>query len=494
MIKKYIATLLLLALTTTLLSCQSATGTGGSAAPEDAGAPGSTSKAPAPEGQAPSQPGPHDPSSVLVSPEDPLPSAVGPSGPSAADDTADPDTNGLPITKLSTIEPAALPELKADGHNILYDQQDIARANIQSFGDTVVNSDPEANTKNQVYSPLSTWTAYSLFSEGIHDKPLTELRAALESTAPLDPAWRERTIRSIIDQIRAQSPALDLHNYFFVSDKKPANADFLKSTAGYRADVYAVDFDQNKGVTDWLNKKISKDTRGLISRFYSEPIDKRTDAILMNIICMDAAWQQPFDPKLTKNEPFHRADGSTVDVPMMRLEDQTGPRWAGGKTADFLELSYESGERMILALPHPGKTPAEALDELHKTSPEFAPARVDLRLPRTKIETSWDLKKCLTAAGLGLLFDPNTQGMDGILEGTEVYISDSQQKAVIDINEKGTKAAAVTTIDLKERALEPPAKKVSFVCDRPFAFSVQDVENGIELFRGLVYDPSASAE
>lgn len=67
----------------------------------------------------------------------------------------------------------------------------------------------------------------------------------------------------------------------------------------------------------------------------------------------------------------------------------------------------------------------------------------------------------------------------GIREG--IYISKVLHKAVIEVNEEGSAAAAATVVEMKESAALDP---VSFVADRPFVFIIADDTTGTILFMG----------
>jgi serpin B len=97
------------------------------------------------------------------------------------------------------------------------------------------------------------------------------------------------------------------------------------------------------------------------------------------------------------------------------------------------------------------------------------------------METDYDLIPGLREMGINDAFGP--ADFSGI-SNSGLYIVKAIHKAFVDVNEKGTEAAAATGIVMDESA--PP----SFRADHPFVFIIQDKETGNILFIGKVVDPT----
>ena len=61
-------------------------------------------------------------------------------------------------------------------------------------------------------------------------------------------------------------------------------------------------------------------------------------------------------------------------------------------------------------------------------------------------------------------------------------------KAVIEVNEKGSEAAAATVVEMVESAM-PEEEMIEFIVDRPFFFVIADDRSGAVLFMGKVVSP-----
>ncbi|MGH3076016.1 MAG: serpin family protein, partial [Gaiellales bacterium] len=113
---------------------------------------------------------------------------------------------------------------------------------------------------------------------------------------------------------------------------------------------------------------------------------------------------------------------------------------------------------------------------------------VDLTLPRFGLETSAELASILAAMGMPNAFDPNGADFSGMTTAEQLYISVVIHQANIDVDEKGTEAAAATAVAM--RASAEPGGPVTLRVDHPFIFLLRDVPTGAIVFMGRVVDPS----
>jgi serpin B len=120
----------------------------------------------------------------------------------------------------------------------------------------------------------------------------------------------------------------------------------------------------------------------------------------------------------------------------------------------------------------------------------FESARGELSLPKFKFEYEQSLNEALTALGMGIAFDDIKADFSKMVEwGEDVFISEVKHKAFIEVDELGTEAAAVTSIEVQLTG-RPPAPSFTMKVDRPFFFMIHDQQTDAVLFMGSVYDPS----
>ena len=111
------------------------------------------------------------------------------------------------------------------------------------------------------------------------------------------------------------------------------------------------------------------------------------------------------------------------------------------------------------------------------------PQKINLRLPKFKLEYETSLVKTLESMGVRSVFS-GAADLSGIARGP-LAVSDVLQKTVVDVDEAGTEAAAVTAIMVKltSARVEPvPMMNVN----RPFYYMLADPDSGTVLFIGRV--------
>jgi serpin B len=213
-----------------------------------------------------------------------------------------------------------------------------------------------------------------------------------------------------------------------------------------------------------------------------------TRLTLVNAVYLKAPWQTPFSADATKAGTFTRADGSTVQVPFMAATESL--RYASGDGWRAVEIPYIGGSlAMTVILPDDLATFERALsaDSLAAITGALADAQVALALPKFGIETKAELASILAALGMPSAFDDRAD-FSGITTAEQLVISNVIDQANIDVDEKGTEAAAATAVVMRATAI--PAEPVTLRVDRPFLFALHDIPTGAVLFLGRVGDPS----
>jgi serpin B len=274
-----------------------------------------------------------------------------------------------------------------------------------------------------------------------------------------------------------------------------------KGYATQLRDKYAAEVFQNAGLAEingWVNRK----TEGKIDKIL-EKIEPMSAAVLLNAVYFKSRWAIPFDERLTKDESFSLAQSQQVRVPMM---NRTGPNVLVVRQGyRALSLPYAVPElAMVIVLPDEIDGLADVsrridMRELSEmlTALRGAPKEVALALPRFKAEYWPDLIPAFSQAGLKLALDDKRADFSGItgrpIPPTQLYISQIVHRAVIEVAEESTEAAAATAIVFGAPTApfhpqEPPQPEV-FRVDRPFQFYIVDNVTGSILFEGRIADP-----
>ncbi len=127
-------------------------------------------------------------------------------------------------------------------------------------------------------------------------------------------------------------------------------------------------------------------------------------------------------------------------------------------------------------------------DRLAAVTGALAARRVELTMPRFGIETQADLAATLAGLGMPLAFDRDRADFTGITPELPLYIARVVHQANIDVDEKGTTAAAATAVVIAATGM--PVEPLAFAVDHPFLFVLRDVPTGTVVFLGRVMDPT----
>jgi len=232
-----------------------------------------------------------------------------------------------------------------------------------------------------------------------------------------------------------------------------------------------------------INKWVEGQTNGLIKDLLDK-IHPDTIAILVNAVYFRGLWALQFSPEETTDHPFELANGKKENCRMMSLIKNVLYR-ESPSGAKSVKLSYgKSGDfYAVLTLPPKGMEP-NPYDKV--SSAEFEMRKVGVRLPRFKVEFQSSVKETLRTIGIDAIF---TQlGMlKGMCPRDDVFIGDVVHKAVLEVDENGTKAAAATAVLVMTTSFDP-SQPIEFLVDRPFAITIMH-KSGMVLFSGAINNP-----
>jgi serpin B len=210
---------------------------------------------------------------------------------------------------------------------------------------------------------------------------------------------------------------------------------------------------------------------------------------IINAVYFEGKWTTPFDKKLTYSGNFHLLGGSVKTVLMMKQHNDFNTYF--GNTFVGVDLPYGSGGfSFTVLLPHENYDVESLIGSLNpedwsKLINEFSKQEAYISIPKFKFEFEVDdLKEALTQLGMGICFDPGYADFTRINKDGGLYIDEAKHKTYIEVDEEGTKAAAVTSIGIGRVSLPP-----QIICDRPFLFIIREKKSESILFIGKVTDP-----
>jgi serpin B len=364
----------------------------------------------------------------------------------------------------------------------------IGDANV--FGLTLMREVASRDDRpNIVLSPLSASMALGMTLNGTDGATFDAMRSAL-GFSELSREEINDGYRSLIDLLTGLDPDVrfGIANAIWSNEDITFHQAFFDAvSAAFDARATSADF-QDPGTLREINRWVSDNTEGLIEKILDE-IDPDLAMLLLNAIYFDGAWTTRFDPEDTRPADFTREDGSTVTVDMMNLTEGKLPM-GGGDGYQAVELPY-GGEAyaMVVLLPSGDQSARGLLARLDDA--EWARAlgsleqrEVDLvSLPRFTLAYDVYLNESLQAMGMDIAFRPGADFSRMSSDGP-FCIDFVRQKTFIDVDERGTRAAAATVVGVR---------RISFngiIVDRPFVFAIRERLSGTILFVGIVGDPT----
>jgi len=289
-------------------------------------------------------------------------------------------------------------------------------------------------------------------------------------------------------------PVVHMANQVVADDGVQLNESYLdRLVAGYGAGVLVTDLATAAGKRD-LDAWVNRNTGGLIKESAIEP-DPALVLVLQNAVALAAAWAEPFEADATSDDAFTLAGGEQVTVPTMH----GAATWAYAEVDGWraVRLPYTADLHADVLLPPAGSSAAtdpssadpDAVAAVVAALDAAEPGQVLLALPKVDLTSRTDLTATFEALGLADLLDPATARLDGILISDQpLFVGQAVQQAVLQVDEDGTRAAAVTELGVAAGSapMEPP---VELVVDRPYLFTVTDGSTGWPLFLASVLDP-----
>jgi len=362
------------------------------------------------------------------------------------------------------------------------------------FGFALLHQLREAEEgKNVFLSPASITLALAMTYNGAAG----ETEQAMAKAMSLDGLSKEELNQAAMDlrqSLQSADPKVEITiaNSLWARQGVSFKKQFLETNRQYfGAQVSVLDFgDPNAPQT--INRWVEGNTRGKIKKIV-DGIPASTVMFLINAIYFNGKWQKPFDKSLTQEKPFHLANGEQKRVPMMA---QTGRfPYLKGESFQMVSLPYGAGRlSMVIVLPDEGISLNEWLKSLDaKTWKEWTSKLVttdgELQMPRFKTEYDKTLNDALKSLGMAVAFDPDRADFTGMRDARDLFLEKVHHKAVVEVNEEGTEAAAVTSVQVGITSVQQPRPPFKMVVDRPFFFALRDTRTGAVLFMGAVHEP-----
>jgi serpin B len=374
-------------------------------------------------------------------------------------------------------------------------------AAVNAFGFELLRAMGEDG--DAVVSPASIALALAMARAGAIGETATQMDAVLHDAASdAHPGWLNALEAALAARSgtfkdaggKDQPVALRIANTAFAQRDMTLQVAYLRALAErFGSGVRLVDYKTaaeaaRLAINGWVSDQTEQRIKELLAKGV---VDDLTRLVLVNAIYLKAAWLTPFQARDTVPAPFTHLDGTTTDVATMHLT--TDLPYAEGDGWRAVELPYVGGHlAMTIVVPDDFAAFTASLDVAGFTAITAALAdsrsEVALSFPKFGTETKIDLATVLAAMGMPLAFDRDHADFSGITAQEQLYISAVIHQANIDVDEKGTEAAAATAVVMRITSM--PAEPVTLNVDQPFVFALRDVTTGAIVFLGQITSPA----
>ena len=390
------------------------------------------------------------------------------------------------LTSCSEDEPVA-PNIKYNPGTVkLTAAQQAQVENSNEFAWKFFKEVSKGEQEDVFVSPLSVTYALGMLANGAVGDTQKEILEGLEFRS-----GKVEDINSLCHQLMIESPKLDkstkvsMANAVVANKNKPLKPDFKNVVEKqYQALVTNQDF-SSPATLSFINQWASEQTHGMVPKLLDRV---HPDAVtyLLNALYFKGIWYRQFDKKRTQQESFTQADGKKLTVKMMHQKE----RFFAAENDNYqtVVLPYGNGSyEMVVLLPREGKDLSSLLqtmdakkwkDNLKNTYS----SEVDLKLPRFTSAYTRELNDVLKLLGMNIMFDRGKADLTK-MSVAKAFVSMVLQKAKIEVDEEGSKAAAVTVVETLDAAA-PPSRPIMFHANRPFMYAIVEHSTGTIFFMG----------
>lgn len=341
---------------------------------------------------------------------------------------------------------------------------------------------------SKVVSPLSVSYLMGMLANGANGTTRNEIMKAvgLEGLSATD----INDLCLIISNMATHSDpstAIKIANYIAMNKNYPLKDSYTHLVKDkYQAGVESLDFSNAKTaqhINDWCKKQ----TGGMIPSIIDN-VNASDISYLMNAVYFKGTWTDKFDKKDTRLENFRGYTRDIKKVQMMHRNDDY--QYTINDMFAAVEMPYGNRSfRMTVLLPNEGKSIDEMMKSL--TAQQLAELNykmykyvVDLKLPRFTTEVSESLNDVISKMGAPSMFNAGKADFSNMSDDG-IFVSKMIQKAKIEVNEEGTKAAAVTAAIMTMSAMTPDEPRHAvFHADRPFVYVISEASTGAIFFIG----------
>mgnify|MGYP002625797284 CR=1 FL=1 len=344
--------------------------------------------------------------------------------------------------------------------------------------------DKASANKSYFFSPLSVEFVLGMLATGTNGETSEQILKALGTDDLESLNSYAKTMLETLPSIDNKS-SIGLANLSLYDKDVSLKNDYCKAISNYYgALVKSMDFNSKK-TTQYVNKWASDNTKGTIKELIDDGDLNNQKFFLANALYFKGAWSAPYET--TKKDKFHLIGGKDIQVQMM--ESAKPHEFRSYDKLSVLYSLYGNGAYcMSVYLPDQGLSLSEVMPDIvdiweNKFTPTESGMTKLVRMPMFKSSYEFDLNSILQSIGITGIFN-NGSDFSPMTTFRPLVVSYIKQKSVIEVNDKGTEAAAVTYTGLNMASGEPLNTTREFIADRPFLYIISERSTNSILFMG----------
>ena len=357
-----------------------------------------------------------------------------------------------------------------------------------------INGQNKQADKNVFFSPYSLSTSMAMLYAAAEGETKAQIQRTFHypSLNVLNP-----NSAALHEQFNKPNPNYQLAtaNDLWIQQGLRPNQNYLDTVQRYYSGkVTNLDFKNSPEPSrQTINKTIAKYTQQMIPEVLpASSIDADTVTVLTNAVYFKGDWKNTFAP--SEKRPFNKFDGSIIDVDMMH--EQAPYAYTEDAQVQVVQLLYKGDElSMMVVLPKAKDKIAMQrvvntlnAKQISQWNNNLVKHEVILDLPKFKLEESYTMDSLLATMGMAKAFSSEAN-FSLFSQNIPLSVDAIVHKAVVEVDEKGTKAAASTGITISPISRGYYVNTSTFTADHPFIFMIIDNKTDAILFLGQVNEP-----
>ncbi|MBU3101336.1 MULTISPECIES: serpin family protein [Clostridium] len=344
---------------------------------------------------------------------------------------------------------------------------------------------------NTIISPMSLSTVLSITQNGAGGSTKEEMKKAIELSGVDDKTINDEYKNIIANFNSIETLKVKMANSIWIDKGTEIKEEFKNMGKNYyESEISDVDFSKSK-TKGTINTWIANHTAGKIKKIVDD-LDDKTAMVLVNTLYFKGDWAVPFTKENTQKKDFNLSDGGSKKIDMMNGDINV--EYLKENNFEAIKMPYKDKNfGMYILLPNVNSSVDSLMKEMsyenwNKWKKQFKAEVRIVEMPKLHMEYEQELNKMLMGYGMKRAFKPGAD-FSKMSKDNDLYISLVKQKCYIDVDEKGTEAAAATAVIMNKTSSVNPSQMGKFIVDRPFIYVITDNKTDSILFMGNVAKP-----